>query len=125
MRRITALLLCAIMLSTSLLSCSSGGQRASDTAAGESQASEISSDTEAAETELSDAVPELDFEGAEFRVASSMNNFYNGQMDRAEMTGDVLNDAIYKEPHPSRASTWLSASIPTRPIRCLQQSGTL
>ncbi len=48
-------------------------------------------ETEPARRTLQDTVPELDFDGLDFRVLSQGS----GELYREEITGDVLNDAIY------------------------------
>ncbi len=88
------LLLCALTVSVPLASCGEAASvpPAADTTA--AAAAETTAET-TAETEVTDRVPELDFDGKEFRIASSQNTFYNGQANREELDGDVLNDAMY------------------------------
>lgn len=94
MKRILSLLFAFVLLSGLLLSCGSPSVEVdapgSDTAAG--------TEPEITETTmLTDAVPELNFAGAEFNCASqgtATNNMFDLWV--AEETGDAVNDAIYE-----------------------------
>lgn len=94
-RRFAALLLCGAMTLTALAAC--GGETAPAAADNGTTAAGAAAEETAEEvtTAVSDDVPELDFDGAEFRIASSQNSFYYGQAERSELNGDVLNDAMY------------------------------
>ena len=101
MKRFAALLLLAAMLTASLAACGSTSAPTADTTA------PASSDavTEPAETELTrantpDTVPEgLDFKGATLhaliRDSSDNNTIFQQEFYAPEVTGDVLNDAVY------------------------------
>jgi len=55
-------------------------------------------DTAPAETTVSpydDEVPELDFDGYNFKILSPIGTFFHGELTAAEQTGEVLNDALY------------------------------
>lgn len=93
MNKIITLILCGLISASALVSCAGDS-----TSATPNESEKISSQETTAETTeeiVSDNVPELDFDGAEFRVATSWNVHYNGKCDTEEMSGDVLNDAIY------------------------------
>lgn len=90
MKKRVLLMLLAGLLTASSVSCGSGeGTVENETTA---PVTEVQTETEA-ETELTDSLPERDFNGAEFRVwcdTWSYENFYD-----AELTGDVVGDAVF------------------------------
>ena len=96
-RKSVLLLLLALIVSAPLVSCGeAAGQPATAvTAAGLAEPTAETTAITTAETEVTDSVPDMDFDGKEFRIASSQNTFYNGQANREELDGDVLNDAMY------------------------------
>ena len=90
-KKIVWLLLFAIVFSI-FVSCSPN--ETSDTDAGDDDLIETPPVEEIIE-EISDDLPELDYEGYEFNIYTRVNNtFYNYVVE--EETGEVLNDAIYK-----------------------------
>ena len=96
-RRSGLLLLLALIVSAPLVSCGEAAEQptAALTAAGLADPAAETTAITTAETEVTDSVPDMDFDGKEFRIASSQNTFYNGQANREELDGDVLNDAMY------------------------------
>nr|MBQ4318988.1 extracellular solute-binding protein [Clostridia bacterium] len=68
------------------------------TAASDTDASDTA-DTTTAETTadpLADDVPELNFEGAEFKLLTSRAAYYEGRIIQPEQTGEALDDALYE-----------------------------
>ncbi len=93
--RLFTLLLAALLVSGSLLSCGNAEttvteDTAADTAAG---------DTTPAETETEgipdDKLPELDYNGTEFNAYTRTRWFFHGELLVEEANGDVLNDARF------------------------------
>lgn len=84
-------LLC-ILLAMLLTFASCGGGTEPDTTANDTGNTADTVETET-ETELTDAVPDLDFEGATFTI--STGDRYAYEMDVEEQTGELTNDAIY------------------------------
>ena len=82
-------LLLALALASGITGCGQEENLTSDTSNG-SQA--ITSETES--EQLSDDVPALNFEGAEFKTIIQSSTVYD--MYVAEATGDVLSDSIHK-----------------------------
>lgn len=98
--KITALLLSALMLSSSvsLFSCASNNENKEEEKAASPDTGTIE-EAAAEETEAEyehDKVPEIDFGGCELRMAGQANH-PNNNMDMwvAELTGDVVLDSIY------------------------------
>ncbi len=91
MKKLSLFLAIVLLLSasTGLVSCSSGDEVT------ETTSSETVAETEAAaeETALSDDLPDIKFDGKELRVATDSR--YVFEINAAEMTGDLENDAIY------------------------------
>ena len=92
--KITAIILIAAML---FIACgktvpNEEPDTKADTAAAETEAE--TEDPIAART-LQDSVPEMDFDGVDFRVLAQGNLTNNFEHDVPELTGDAMNDAIY------------------------------
>ena len=83
----------ALLVSTLLLTaCASDSGDAADTSVKDTSAET----TTAAETEVHDNVPDLDFEGYEFRFLTSKTTSTYCVTVIEEQTGEVLNDAMYE-----------------------------
>lgn len=81
-------LIAIILLLSVLASC------AGETTGGIETTSPVA-EAAAEETELSDDLPEANFEGYVFRVYSRNNRWFHGRITVDELDGEVLNDAIY------------------------------
>ena len=111
MKRLLALILCAMMLAPTFASCSEksqdGGETTPSTTADASTPS--GDETGVAEEELTDYekrqlipddLPDTTFNGEEFRVLTNADG-YSGRVIKTieiavdELTGDVCNDAVY------------------------------
>jgi len=89
-KRFTAALILSALLLSSLASCGAADE-AND---GVTTAAQNTVQTTAQTTaELTDSVPTLDFDGAEFRTIVQDSTVYDIYV--AEETGDILNDTIY------------------------------
>jgi len=97
--RLTALSLALLTALLAFTACSdsSGGN---DTGAGTAEQNDANSaDTTTAEETVSpyeDEVPELDFEGYNFKILSPIGSYFHGEVTAAEQNGEVLNDALYE-----------------------------
>ena len=97
MKRITVLLLALILL---LASCGERIEPQEETAAEENTVQEAAAETQAPLTEMekraqvTDTLPERDFGGAQMRISTKRGTMY--EIDTDEMTGDILNDALYE-----------------------------
>ncbi len=93
--RLFPLLLAALLVSGSLLSC---GNTESTTTA-DTTADAASGETAPTETETEgipdDKLPELDYNGTEFNVLTRTRWFFHGELLVEEANGDVLNDARF------------------------------
>lgn len=96
----TLLLLAALLLQTA--ACGSGGSGDETTSDGsDTSSNDTAADTKPVETKVTDDLPaDLDFNGKEFRIISSLAA--HGKKDTfhasilAESTGDIIDDAMYK-----------------------------
>ena len=84
----SALLASSLLLTACASDSGDSGSSADTTSAAET--------TTAATTELTDKVPELDFEGASFRFVTLKSSTTNHQMVYEEQVGDVLKDTMYE-----------------------------
>ncbi|MBQ7720680.1 MAG: hypothetical protein IJT56_08865, partial [Clostridia bacterium] len=97
-KHISAMLAAGIMLSACILSAC-GEESAPDVAAATTAAETSAPETEElSEVELraqvSDDLPEADFDGYTFRVV--IENYIGDWYDIPEFTGDIVDDAVYK-----------------------------
>jgi len=93
-KKLFALLLAALMTSTSLIACGDG---AAETTA-ETAAANEAGETEAAVGEttreqIDDNLPEKDFGGRNFHLLTRQNYFHKFMPE--DMTGEAVNDALY------------------------------
>ena len=90
-KKLLALLLAALMLAPATTSCG-GGEGTETTPAADTAAAE----TQPEETELTDDVPAgLKFSGETFTILSREDLIWATEMVTDELTGDIVNDAIY------------------------------
>ena len=105
-KRIIALLLMGLMIAPSAVSCSSGSENAADetdNTAAANPAPDASPADETPETDgnldangyLKDDLPELDFGGQQVAVLY-WSDVENAEFDVEELTGEIVNDAIYQ-----------------------------
>ena len=105
-KRIIALLLAGLMIAPSAVSCSSGSENAADeseatasnTPGGDASAVEATAETEGnldANGYLKDDLPELDFGGQTVAVLF-WSDVENAEFEVEELTGEIVNDAIYQ-----------------------------
>ena len=106
-KKILSALLAALLLSTSFTACSESNTEANtDETTSSAAVSAEPSAEEAAEEELSDLelrqrisddLPEMTLDGADFRVYTSDATWadYEGEIIAEELTGDACNDAVY------------------------------
>ncbi len=103
-RRIFTLLLCALLVTPTLLSCSSGETKETDTTANPAEnATETETETEAlSEYEKRQLIPDdledTDFGGRDFRVITTAHDTYDAvafEIVAEELNGDACNDAVY------------------------------
>ena len=100
-KRILSLFLAAALLLSALASCSEQRAESTDTEteAALTPSAEEEAVVEPEETELADGLPEVDFEGAGFRIGAQDGIYYGCAMIEQvlveEMNGDVVNDAVY------------------------------
>lgn len=97
-KKLTALLLAALILSSALASC---GEQTSTTPSG-SDSSSASGETTAAaeetvpeETEIKPDLPEADLQGYSFRVLTRDTDHHIKEVYATELNGEVVNDAVY------------------------------
>ena len=81
--------ICALLAALTAVSCGSAGET---TVTGDSDTTSEETTT-AEETALTDNVPELDFEGREFRTLEQESVMYGFAPE--EQNGDIINDAVY------------------------------
>ena len=94
--RIVSALLVLLMFIPGLISCS--GDTSSSNVPDAGNDTTVLTDTAPAETTVSpydDEVPELDFDGYNFKILSPIGTFFHGELTASEQTGEVLNDALY------------------------------
>lgn len=99
-KRVLSLLLAAVLLVPSISACSENNAETGETEADLTPApSAEDAVVEPEETELSDNLPESDFEGYAFRVSAQEGVYYGADMIEQvlveEINGDVVNDAVY------------------------------
>jgi hypothetical protein len=92
MKRFVLILLCILFAVTVLVSC--GSEITGNTDSSDSDATSQAA-TETDDGLYHDAVPELDFDGYDFRILIGTYDRPNQDLFPEEETGDVLNDAIY------------------------------
>jgi len=88
---LSILLLCGMLLTSA--AC------AADTSSGADDTTASDTTETTAETTVDDGldqVPEMTFDGYNFRVWSIVTDFYHGEIKTTETTGDVFNDARYE-----------------------------
>ena len=92
-RRRAAVMLAALMASSSLMACGEADETTADTTdAVQTGAAET---VETGETELTDNLPEMDYEGYTFRFSTRDPGWQHSLWLMEELTGDTMNDAIY------------------------------
>ncbi|MCR4906952.1 MAG: hypothetical protein K6A33_12850, partial [Clostridiales bacterium] len=95
-KRFAALLLALILL---LASCSERADLPEESAGESAVPGETAAETAAPLTEMekraqvTDTLPAKDFGGMQFRISTKRGTMY--EIDTDEMTGDILNDALY------------------------------
>ena len=82
----------ALLTSVLLSSLSCGGESVPD----ETTALSADTTTEAVETEISDDLPEIDYEGAAFTMFVRDDDGFIADMYVEATTGDIMNDAVYE-----------------------------
>lgn len=101
--RALSLILCAVMLGTSFVSCSEEGTRNSDETAAGSTGTE-STTTTATETETEEEkkgpdLPDVNYGGYEFRMlgkGQQQPHWQSKDLTADEMNGEPINDAVYE-----------------------------
>lgn len=88
-KNMLVMLLVALLVTPTLVAC---GNTVDETTQTKTTGENVETETET-ETELTDSVPELDFDGASFRSIGQESALYDLYME--EETGDALNDSIY------------------------------
>jgi len=91
MKKLITLLLLIALMTSSFISCSGDTDKTDETTTGDTAA-----DTTVAVTELTDGVPELDFDGLTFRFVTMPASSTYFQMVYDEQSGDVLRDSMYE-----------------------------
>lgn len=100
-KKMLTLVLALLMLGQTLLvSCSEGTENAETTAPTPTASEEITAEVVEEETEITrentpDDLPELDYEGANIMVLARQKAWFTGEMYVEELTGEVVNDAVY------------------------------
>ncbi len=103
-RRIFTLLLCAMLVAPTLLSCSSGETKEteSDTSGADSATESVEETESLSDYEMrqliSDDLDDTDFGGKDFRVITTAHDTYDAvtyEIVADELNGDACNDAIY------------------------------
>lgn len=91
MKRLTAIILCALLLCPALFACGAQGEQTPKTTSADTIA------TAAPETvDIYANVPPADYGGYEFRFLVTEEGFGFWHMNSAEQNGDVLNDSVYE-----------------------------
>nr|MBQ4317597.1 hypothetical protein [Clostridia bacterium] len=97
LKRITAALLCVLMLGSVLASCSDSGNTDAQTTAADAADKEITTATESRREHTPDSLPgDLNFNGAEVNILSRSEDPYGYEMGVEEENGDIVNDTIYQ-----------------------------
>ena len=99
-KRILSLILAALILSSAALTgCSEGTQNTDETqSSGTPSAVEstaVEEETELTRANTPDDLPELDYEGVTATIAARDKVWFTGEMYVEELTGEVVNDAVY------------------------------
>lgn len=101
-KRLTALLLTALLLSQTMLAgCSEGGENAEATQnptnedSSSSPESETEEETELTRENVPDDLPELDYEGQNVLILARDKEWFKGEMYAEDITGEIVNDAVY------------------------------
>ena len=97
MKKVVALILLTAILASLPASVSCGERKAGDET--DTPASDQSASSEETSSKYADELPELDYEGAEFRILTfdqSTLSFARSVIDVLEQSADTLNDAIYQ-----------------------------
>ena len=103
-RRIFTLLLCALLVAPTLLSCSGGETKdtENDTSAADSTTETVEEKETLSDYEMrqliSDDLEDTDFGGRDFRVLTTAHDTYDAvtfEIVAEELTGDACNDAVY------------------------------
>ena len=89
-RYITKPLIASILAAVMAMTAACGGEAAENVV---TESTDTTDTTAAETTALTDSVPELDFDGAQFRTIEQSSTSYG--MYTAEANGDVVNDAIF------------------------------
>ena len=82
--------MCCILAAATTLTAACGGEAAENVV---TESTDTTETTATETTALTDSVPELDFDGAQFRTIEQSSTSYG--MYTAEANGDVVNDAIF------------------------------
>ncbi|MFA6948272.1 MAG: extracellular solute-binding protein [Eubacteriales bacterium] len=99
-KRIPALILAALILSSSLVSCGSAQPAAADTVTTAVTSADTAAAADTTAVQVKANVPEEDYEGADFLILTyddgnlATRTYKNSDADTE--TGDTINDAIYK-----------------------------
>ena len=102
--RALSLILCAVMLGTSFVSCSEEGARNSDETAAGSTGTESTTTTTATETETEEEkkgpdLPDVNYGGYEFRMlgkGQQQPHWQSKDLTAEEMNGEPINDAVFE-----------------------------
>ncbi len=99
-KRMLTMTLAILMLSQTLLvSCSEGTENAetTDTSATPTAdtVAEVVEETELTRENTPDDLPELNYDGANIMVLARQKAWFTGEMYAEELTGEVVNDAVY------------------------------
>ena len=101
-RRISALLAAILLAGCAMTGCGESevqeANNTSNTASSVTPSADIEAEPETEETQFADNVPELDFGGVTVSMAGQGTENGNNDLDMwvAEMTGDVVHDAIFQ-----------------------------
>ena len=98
-KQLTALLLAALMLAGTFVSCSEQSAESSGDSASASvsdgAAGAASEETIPEETELKPDIPDMDLDGYTFRVLTRDTDHHIKEVYAMELNGEVVNDAVY------------------------------
>ncbi|MBQ8401256.1 MAG: hypothetical protein IJX14_04925, partial [Clostridia bacterium] len=93
LKKTLAMLLAALLLASAVTSCG-GGEGVETTS--DAGADTASAETEPTETEITDDLPDgLKFSGESYTILSREDLQWENEMCTDELTGDIVNDAIY------------------------------
>ena len=134
-RRIFTLLLCALLVAPTLLSCSGGETKdtENDTSAADSttetvEETETLSDYEMRQL-ISDDLEDTDFGGRDFRVLTTAHDTYDAvtfEIVAEELTGDACNDAVYNRnlEIENRFNTKVTCNTEKEPFKVIKTAVT-